>query len=163
MPEADSPRPVDAVQGDIVEVDDALAEAWRMLMELVLEQRWRWSEVSAELDVSPAGLRALLAVDPDHPRPMRDLARALNCDPSYCTTVVDDLERAGLARRRAGSTDRRVKTVALTAAGKRALHRVHRDLFVPPIQLSRLTAQERRELARLLDAALREPPTPETE
>ena len=61
-------------------------------MELVLDQRWRWSEVAAKLRVSQAGLRALLAIDPDEPRPMRDLAEALNCDASYVTAMVDDLE-----------------------------------------------------------------------
>lgn len=139
---------------------DDLDTAWRLLMGLVLEQRWRWSEVASELALSQAGLRALLAIDPERPRPMRDLARALNCDPSYVTTMVDDLEQAGYAQRRSDPTDRRVKTVALTARGRRALLRVQRDLFAPPAQLSRLTASQRAQLSRLLTAALREPPAP---
>jgi DNA-binding MarR family transcriptional regulator len=136
------------------ERDDTLESAWRLLMGLVLEQRWRWSDVAAELGLSQAGLRALLGVDPDLPRPMRDLARAMNCDPSYVTAMVDDLERAGYAERRSLPTDRRVKTVMLTASGKRALRRVQRDLFPVPAQLSRLTMAERHQLGRLLATAL---------
>lgn len=139
---------------------DDLDTAWRLLMGLVLEQRWRWSEVASELALSQAGLRALLAIDPDQPRPMRDLARALSCDPSYVTTMVDDLEQAGYAQRRSDPTDRRVRTVALTARGRRALLRIQRDLFAPPAQLSRLTASQRTQLGHLLTAALREPPSP---
>ena len=45
---------------------------------------------------------------------MGDLARDLNCDRSYVTAIVDDLERAGLAERRVAPEDRRVKTIALT-------------------------------------------------
>lgn len=133
---------------------DELGEAWRLLMELVMDQRWRWAEVAATLNVSQAGLRALLAIDPDEPRPMRDLAVAMNCDASYVTAMVDDLERAGYAERRPGPADRRVKTIALTPAGRRALRTVQDDLLAPPEQLARLPAPQRTSLARLLREAL---------
>ena len=140
--------------------EDPLESAWPLLMGLVLEQRWRWADVSAELGLSQAGLRALLGIDPDQPRPMRDLARAMNCDPSYVTAMVDDLEQAGYAERRSLPTDRRVKTVMLTATGKKALRRVQRDLFPVPAQLSRLPAAQRRQLGRLLAPALSDRPRP---
>jgi DNA-binding MarR family transcriptional regulator len=139
------------------EAADQLSAAWRDLMGLVLDQRWRWSEVAAELQLTQAGLRALLAVDPNRPRAMRELAQALNCDPSYVTAMVDDLEQAGLAQRQAAPADRRVKTVALTPAGRQALRRVQLDLFAPPTQFSRLTSGQRRQLAHLLELALRDP------
>ena len=91
---------------------------------------------------------------------MRDLARAMNCDPSYVTAMVDDLEQAGYAERRSLPTDRRVKTVMLTATGKKALRRVQRDLFPVPAQLSRLPAAQRRQLGRLLATALSDRPRP---
>ena len=145
-----------ATDGD----DDALETAWPLLMGVVLEQRWRWSEVATELGLSQAGLRALLGIDPDQPRPMRDLARTMNCDPSYVTAMVDDLERAGYAERQSLPADRRVKTVALTSSGRQALRRVQRDLFPVPDQMSRLTPTERRQLGELLAAALSEPDRP---
>lgn len=131
-----------------------LVEAWHLLMGLVLDQRFRWSEVSAELGVSQAGLRALLAIDPDEPRPMRDLARAMNCDPSYVTGMVDDLERAGYAERSPSPQDRRVKTVTLTEAGIAALRTARDSLLAPPAELSNLSAKQQRTLARLLREAL---------
>ena len=91
--------PVPEPSGPPLDADQELVEAWQLLMGVVLSQRWRWPEVSAELGISQAGLRALLAIDPDDPRPMRDLARAMNCDASYVTAMVDDLERAGYAER----------------------------------------------------------------
>ena len=134
--------------------DDELRQAWRLLMGLVLDQRWRWTEVAAKLEISQAGLRALLAIDPDEPRPMRDLALAMNCDASYVTAMVDDLERAGYAERRAAPADRRIKTVALTPNGRRALRTVQDELFAPPDQLADLPAPDRDSLARLLRQAL---------
>ena len=134
--------------------DDELRQAWRLLMGLVLDQRWRWTEVAAKLEISQAGLRALLAIDPDEPRPMRDLALAMNCDASYVTAMVDDLERAGYAERRAAPADRRIKTVALTPKGRRALRTLQDDLFAPPDQLADLPAPDRDSLARLLRQAL---------
>jgi DNA-binding MarR family transcriptional regulator len=112
--------------------DDALETAWPLLMGVVLEQRWRWSEVATELGLSQAGLRALLGIDPDQPRPMRDLARTMNCDPSYVTAMVDDLERAGYAERQSLPADRRVKTVALTSSGRQALPRTRPDVPAHP-------------------------------
>ncbi len=91
---------------------------------------------------------------------MRDLARTMNCDPSYVTAMVDDLERAGYAERQSLPGDRRVKTVGLTSSGRQALRRVQRDLFPVPDQMSRLTPTERRQLGRLLAAALSEPDRP---
>ena len=125
-----------------------------MLMELVLDQRWRWPEVAAKLGISQAGLRALLAIDPDEPRPMRDLAVAMNCDASYVTAMVDDLEEAGYAERRAAPADRRIKTVALTPNGRRALQTVRDELLAPPDQFAQLPAPDRASLARLLLLAL---------
>ena len=95
-----------------------LDQAWPALVGLIMQQRWRWAEVAEQLGISQAGLRGLLAVDPDQPRSMSDLARELNCDRSYVTAIVDDLERAGLAERRVAPEDRRVKTIALTPSGK---------------------------------------------
>ena len=124
-----------------------LDEAWPALVGLIMQQRWRWAEVADQLGISQAGLRGLLAVDPDQPRSMGDLARELNCDRSYVTAIVDDLERAGLAERRVAPEDRRVKTIALTPAGGRALQTVRESLMKPPAELAALTAAQQRTFA----------------
>lgn len=131
-----------------------LAESWQLVMGLVLGQRWRWAEVATELGISQAGLRALLAIEPDRPRPQRDLAKAMNCDPSYVTAMIDDLEQAGYATRRPATEDRRIKTVALTTAGITALRAAQDGLLSPPQQLARLSPPQQRSLAQLLRQAL---------
>ena len=130
-----------------------LAEAWPALVGLIMQQRWRWAEVAEQLGISQAGLRGLLAIDPDQPRSMGELARELNCDRSYVTAIVDDLERAGLAARRVAAEDRRVKTIALTPDGNRALRTVRDSLMSPPAELSTLTAAQQRTLATLVRKA----------
>src|ERR671914_1339130 len=124
-----------------------LDQAWPALVGMIMQQRWRWAEVAEQLGISQAGLRGLLAVDPDQPRSMGELARELNCDRSYVTAIVDDLERAGLAERRVAPEDRRVKTIALTPAGGRALQTVRDSLMKPPAELAALTAAQQRTLA----------------
>ena len=127
-----------------------LADAWPALVSLIMQQRWRWAEVAEQLGISQAGLRGLLAIDPDQPRSMGELARELNCDRSYVTAIVDDLERAGLAERRVAPEDRRVKTIALTPDGSRAIRTVQNVLMKPPDQLTALTAAQQRTLASLV-------------
>ena len=131
-----------------------LDEAWPALVGLIMQQRWRWAEVADQVGISQAGLRGLLAIDPDQPRSMGDLARELNCDRSYVTAIVDDLERAGLAERRVAAEDRRVKTIALTPAGDRALRTVQNSLMKPPAELAALTAAQQRTLANLVRKAV---------
>jgi DNA-binding MarR family transcriptional regulator len=130
-----------------------LDQAWPALVGLISQQRWRWAEVAGRLGVSSAGLRGLLAIDPDQPRSMGDLARELNCDRSYVTAIVDDLERVGMAERRISTNDRRVKTIALTADGSRALRTVRDALMKPPAELAALTATQQRTLAKLIRKA----------
>ena len=130
-----------------------LDQAWPALVGLIMQQRWRWAEVAEQLGISQAGLRGLLAIDPDQPRSMGDLARELNCDRSYVTSIVDDLERAGLAERRVAAEDRRVKTIALTPAGGRALGTVRDSLMKPPAELAALTLAQQRTLANLVRKA----------
>lgn len=138
----------------VVDADPLLVETWQKLMGFVLEQRFRWAEVSAELGITQAGLRALLAIDPGRPQSMRELATAMNCDPSYITAMIDDLERAGLADRRPSPADRRVKTVVLTPRGITALQTARDGLLSPPAQLAQLPPAEQQQLARLLQQGL---------
>jgi DNA-binding MarR family transcriptional regulator len=123
-------------------------------MGFVLEQRFRWAEIADQLGITQAGLRALLAIDPTRPQSMRDLAAALNCDPSYITAMIDDLDRAGLANRQPSATDRRVKTVVLTRRGTEALRTARDGLLAPPSQLAQLTRAEQQKLAQLLQQGL---------
>jgi DNA-binding MarR family transcriptional regulator len=56
-----------------------------------------------------------------HALTQRDLARRMSSDPSTVRAMLVLLEQGGLVERDAHPTDGRARTVALTAAGKRAV------------------------------------------
>jgi DNA-binding MarR family transcriptional regulator len=64
-----------------------------------------------------------------NPMAMRDLGRLLHCDPSFVTTIADLLEKRGLARREASTTDRRIKNLVLTTSGVGLREQVRRDFL----------------------------------
>ena len=86
----------------------------------------------------------------DEPMSMSALADRLGIDASYVTTIADQLEDRGLIERRPHPTDRRVKSLALTAEGRRLREKLADELWVDVPVLDALTPAERRELGRLL-------------
>jgi DNA-binding MarR family transcriptional regulator len=87
------------------------------MADLVLDNERR-REVSEEVGLSFGKIRALRRIA-GRPMPMSELAALLGVDPPNLTTVVDDLERAGLVERQAHPTDRRVKLVVATPRAPR--------------------------------------------
>jgi DNA-binding MarR family transcriptional regulator len=134
------------------------AEAWRVVLDLAMGQRDRFFRILQEFGLTPGDLRALTVLDSGHPRPMRVLARAWRCDASNVTWMVDRLERKGLVERRTLPTDRRVKTVALTAAGVRTKKELFERLLEPPadfLALDQVTLQLLRDALAKLPPSLR--------
>ncbi|HEU4563296.1 MAG TPA: MarR family winged helix-turn-helix transcriptional regulator [Gemmatimonadaceae bacterium] len=69
---------------------------------------------------------------------------------SNLTTVVDNLERAGLVRRERAAEDRRVQIVDLTATGRELIGRVFpRHVQNVAELMAALTGEEQEQLARL--------------
>lgn len=104
--------------------------------------------------VEPLGLPVHLAravIMLDEALPMSALADRLLCDPSYVTTLADQLEDRGLAERVPG-TDRRVKRLALTADGWALRERIAAALSTTSIVLTRLDDGQRAALAPILAA-----------
>ena len=136
-------------------VEDPAQRAWSAIATLFLsnEQHDRFHDVCRRLDLPhPGALKLLLLLDdPGEPPAMGDVARMLNCDASYVTTLVDALEAPGFAARQVSEHDRRVKTIHLTPAGRAARQRAHELLSMPPPRMERLTASETKTLARLLE------------
>ncbi|WP_091060073.1 MarR family winged helix-turn-helix transcriptional regulator [Micromonospora humi] len=96
----------------------------RRLLHVAAALRHHQDEAIAELGLTPAAARALHELDPDHPLPARDLAEQLGCDRSNVTGLADKLEQAGLVERRTDPTDRRQKTLVVTARGRQVRERV---------------------------------------
>jgi len=85
--------------------------------------------------------------------PMRALAEHMACDPSYVTALADQLEERGLVVRVAGA-DRRMKLLEVTAAGHALRDRLIDAIGARAALTNRLSLDERRALARLLERVL---------
>ncbi|MGA2527633.1 MAG: MarR family transcriptional regulator [Acidimicrobiales bacterium] len=86
-----------------------------------------------------------------HPARMADIAAALEVVPRSATSLVDDLEEAGLVKRAVDPADRRSILVSLTRQGLLLLDRVAQARGrTAEVTFSPLSMTERAELRRLL-------------
>lgn len=109
-------------------------------------------DVRERVDLSPARHR-LLRTAARTPEPQRQttLAAALDIVPRSVTSLVDDLEAAGLVERLPDPTDRRATLVAVTAEGRAVLAEADRQRRRHAEELlARLEPGEQAELLRLL-------------
>jgi DNA-binding MarR family transcriptional regulator len=138
--------------------DRAARDAWQAMADLVLNNERR-REVSEEVGMSFGKIRALRRIA-RRPMSMSELASLLSVDPPNLTSLVDDLEDAGLVERQAHPTDRRVKLVVATPEGAGLAHTADEILARPPATLGALPAQDLETLVRIL-AQLHGDPTPD--
>jgi DNA-binding MarR family transcriptional regulator len=92
----------------------------------------------------------------------QEIGQAMGIDPSTMVSLIDQLEGAGLAKRRTPPRDRRAREVSITPKGRRILERA-RGLAtrVEDDVLRGLSAAERRQLLTLLRRTLGSaPPQP---
>jgi DNA-binding MarR family transcriptional regulator len=89
----------------------------------------------------------------------QEIGAAMGIDPSTMVSLIDQLEAAGLAERRARATDRRAREVVITPKGRRVLKRA-RELAkqVEDEVLGGLSRTERRQVLALLRRALEAAP-----
>lgn len=130
---------------------DLAGAAWRALLDYFVANRDRFGAMAADVGLTVAGLKTLLSLDPDEPKSMRALADEWKCDASNVTWLVDRLEERGLVERRPLPTDRRVKTVALTAAGEHLKAEVVERMHQPPEAFLGLPAADLEALVRVLE------------
>jgi DNA-binding MarR family transcriptional regulator len=92
----------------------------------------------------------------------RAIGAAMGIDPSTMVSLVDELQRDGLANRRPNPNDRRAYAVTITPRGRRALERARTMAQEAQDEvLGGLSAGERRELLKLMRRALdTAPPQP---
>jgi DNA-binding MarR family transcriptional regulator len=92
----------------------------------------------------------------------QEIGSETGIDPSTMVSLIDQLESAGLAKRRPHPKDRRAREVRITPKGRRHLERARRmAMEVEDEVLRGLNASERRQLLSLLRRALGSaPPQP---
>src|SRR5215217_4691164 len=132
----------------------AAEEAWALFWRIFSADKSRRMAVMTELGLSFQQSMALMRLEPDEPLPMSALATALQCDNSNVTGIVDRLEAAGLAERRAAERDRRVKTVVLTPHGEAVRDEVRRRAGTPPPEIAGLSQADAEKLREILQRAL---------
>jgi MarR family transcriptional regulator for hemolysin len=115
----------------------------------------RTAELLGSVGLTPALFALLNVIGAREGAIQQELGAALAIDRSTMVSLIDQLEDAGLARRRPSATDRRAREIAITPKGLRLLQRA-RGLIsqVEDEVLGGLTAEERHELLTLLRRAL---------
>lgn len=129
------------------EVTREIAEA---LWKLLASGKPRFPMIAAEFDLSPQQLHMLRMLHERETLPMGQIAEQLYCDASNVTLLVDRLEQRGLIERRPDPADRRVKQIAVTAAGRKLQRKVLERLYEPPIGIEALPAGDQLALRDLL-------------
>ena len=119
----------------------------------------RTAELLGSVGLTPALFALLNVVGAREGAIQQELGSALGIDRSTMVSLIDQLESAGLARRRPSATDRRAREIAITPEGRRLLQRARRLITqVEDEVLTGLSAEERSELLALLRRALESAP-----
>ena len=120
------------------------------MLDLFLAHRGEMLSIAQEFGLAPQQAFALQRLQPDEPMKLSDLAQALHCDNSSVTGIADRLEKAGLAERQAHPTDRRVKTLALTAKGAELRAAYEARLSHVPPELKALSDEDATALLEIM-------------
>ena len=103
------------------------------------------------LELEPGEFALLRAVDTSGGEAQNALAERLHISPSWMVAIVDELERRELLERRPHASDRRVRNLHLTPAGKKLLKQAERNARQFDRQVTEpLTETEVQELVELL-------------
>jgi MarR family transcriptional regulator, transcriptional regulator for hemolysin len=125
---------------------------------------WRASHVRAadalgSVGLTPALFAVLNVIGAREGAIQQELGSALGIDRSTMVSLIDQLESAGLAKRRPSATDRRAREIAITPKGRRLLERSRRMISETEDEvLAGLTAEERSGLVSMLRRALESAP-----
>jgi DNA-binding MarR family transcriptional regulator len=125
------------------------AELWRLLAETFQQQFRAATALLQEQGLTPGHLKVLTMLHAGEALPMGSLAHGMGCDASTMTWLVDRLEERGLVERKMLPSDRRVKTVVLTADGQKTAELARKRMYEPPAEFLSLDEET---LATLRDA-----------
>lgn len=102
----------------------------------------RFAERIAAIDLQPPLFRILNVVDAAEGLSQHAIGKAIQVPPSRMVALVDELEQRGLVQRHPHPSDRRIRALHLTPAGRKVLARGRK-----------IAAEHEADLARGLDAA----------
>jgi DNA-binding MarR family transcriptional regulator len=134
--------------------EDIARQAQKLFFEIGMTHRRRVGAALQELGLTFSQAHALRILEDEGPLTMSALAERLFCDASNVTGIADRLEARGLIERRGGAGDRRVKVLALTAAGAELRERVLEIMSEPPAAIAGLPVADQRALRDVLRRAV---------
>lgn len=141
---------------------DVTEFAGQLFFRLWRASHTRVAEALPTIGLTPALFAVLNFLSAREGAIQQEIGAAMGIDPSTMVSLIDQLEDAGLAKRRPRPTDRRAREVAITAKGRRTLERGRRiAMEVEDEVLQGLSATERARLLALMRRALSSaPPQP---
>jgi DNA-binding MarR family transcriptional regulator len=134
--------------------------AGQLLFRLWRAAHVRAADVLGSVGLTPALFGLLNVIGAREGAIQQELGAAMGIDRSTMVSLIDQLEAAGLAKRRPSATDRRAREIVITPKGRRLLERARAMIGETEDDvLGGLTGKERDELIRLLRHALDSVPT----
>ena len=143
-----------------ISTDLEVAEfAGQLLFRLWRASHARTAEALASIGLTTALFAVLNVIGARNGTIQQELSSDMGTDPSAMVKLINELEQAGLAKRRRRQNDRRAWEVVITPRGRRTLERARRSASeVEDGVLGGLTAADRRQLLTLLRRALSSAP-----
>jgi DNA-binding MarR family transcriptional regulator len=138
-----------------VDNQDLRRKTWKALCTFVLDVHDEQRGGAKASGLSPMRLQALYELSAG-PLSLRELRERLSTDSPYVSVIVNDLARRRLVTSRRHSTDRRVKLVSLTTAGRAAAQEVAALRSSGPAQIDGLDTDELSALNRILSRLVAE-------
>jgi DNA-binding MarR family transcriptional regulator len=127
-------------------VDDELNSALALV---IGRMRAIWHTRMRAFDLTPPQAISLRKLA-DGPLAMGSVAEALSCDASTLTGIADRLEERKLIERQVDPSDRRVKLLALTPAGRELVESIDGPFTTEIPGIAALSPAQRAELTKLL-------------
>ena len=150
--------PLDSETSSLAEIE-VTEFAGQLFFRLWRASHSRVAEELAAIDLTPAQFAILNFLRAREGAIQQEIGSAMGIDPSTMVALIDQLERAGLANRRARPTDRRAREIVLTAKGHRMLERGRQVAMEVENEVLRgLSAAERARLLALMRRALSSAP-----
>jgi DNA-binding MarR family transcriptional regulator len=137
--------------------DRAPASLGFLLSQVGIYASRRFGHRIAALDLQPPLFRVLNVVDAAEGQSQQAIGEAIQAPPSRMVAIVDELEQRGLVERRPHPSDRRIRALYLTAAGRKLLARGRKIAAEHEEELTRgMSSGDRKRLIELLQKVVDE-------
>src|SRR5262245_46637759 len=128
-----------------------------LLSQVGLYAARRFADAIAAIDLQPPQFRVLNVVDVAEGQSQQAIGEAIEAPPSRMVAIVDELEERGLVERRPDGSDRRIRALYLTSAGRKLLARGRKIAMEHEEAITRgMSAADRERLVALLQTVVDE-------